>query len=174
MGFLISKIKQLAGGREVLEMKNSVNFAMITLDSKMILASQKRAGNDELETLNCFGGYIEDGDDALKTVFKELYEEANIKENDVLNILSIYQNKKVSVGYTTEESNLYIIVLNKTSQELDLKCNDENESISIRVVDLSFQEINRLMDETNCLKFYIVLEKMFNLIATRVDTVYVQ
>ncbi|MGL5713971.1 MAG: hypothetical protein ACRCX2_13200 [Paraclostridium sp.] len=161
MGFLSSKIKSLDNGREVLEMSDSVNFLMITKDKHLVLSSQKRAGNNEYETLNCFGGYIEKEDVEKSkqfTVFKEMYEEANVKEEDVDQVQCVYYNKKVSVGYTTESSNLFVLTLNKNLNELNLKCNDEKEAISVKTVEAIESNIYKLMKETNCLKFYFALD----------------
>ena len=57
MSFLRSKIRELENGREVLEMPDSVNFAIVTKDKFLLLARQFRVSNRK-ETLNLFGGYI--------------------------------------------------------------------------------------------------------------------
>ena len=69
MSFLGSKIRELENGREVLEMPDSVNFAILTKDKFLLLARQFRASNRK-ETLNLFGGYIE-----KKRIGKHLYVE---------------------------------------------------------------------------------------------------
>lgn len=161
MGFLTNRIKQLDNGREVLEMPNSVNFIVLTKDKQLVLAEQKRAGNNELSTLNCFGGYIEkeDEDKNLEfTVQKELFEESNITKKEISEIRAIYANKKLSVGYTTEASSLFIIILNKNLSELNLKCNDKKEDIKIKTMKASESNILRLKLETNCLKFHLALD----------------
>ncbi|MGL5715716.1 MAG: hypothetical protein ACRCX2_22025 [Paraclostridium sp.] len=163
MGFLSGKIKQLNNGREVLEMPDSVNFLIISKDKKLILASQKRAGNEEKETLNCFGGYIEKEDSNKPkqfTVFKELFEESNIPEEYVSRLHCVYLDKKVSVGYTTESSSLFIVELNKDISELELKCNDKKENITIKATSSSESEIYKMMKETNCLKFFLALDHL--------------
>lgn len=161
MGFLTKRIKLLPNKREVLEMPNSVNFGIITSDRYLILASQKRAGNNEEETLNCFGGYIEKGDTIIKTLFKELKEETNLDKKDIKEYINVYENKLLSVGYTTEASSLFLLETNKKLEELDLKCIDENENI--KIVTIKANEKNILLEKkfTNCLKFYLLLDYLF-------------
>lgn len=169
MGFLSNRIKTLPNNREVLEMPNSVNFCIITKDKYLILASQKRAGNNEEETLNCFGGYIEPGDDIKKTLFKELKEETNLDKKDIKEYISIYENKLLSVGYTTEASSLFLLETNKKLEELNLKCIDENENI--KIVTIKANDSNVLLEKTktNCLKYYLLLDYL-----SRYRTIYLK
>lgn len=155
MGFLDSKIKNLDNGRQVLEMPNSVNFGVITKDNKVLLALQSRAGNDNNKTINLFGGYIEKGESAIASAIREAYEEANIREEDIDKIEIIYTGKYVSVGYTSEKNYLVTLYLNKTSDEMELKCNDKNEEIEIVQRRLSSFLLDEILRNTNCMKLWV-------------------
>ncbi|MGL6098243.1 MAG: NUDIX hydrolase [Fusobacteriaceae bacterium] len=132
-GFLERKIKNLDGGRQVLVMPNSVNFLLLTKDNYVVYGVQKRAGDMNKETPNLFGGYIDGGEDVIETAMREAFEEANVPEEIVSTVTVIYENKAVSLGYTTERNSLLFLNLKLNKDDLVdiLKCNDEDENISI-------------------------------------------
>ena len=70
MSFLGSKIKKLENGREVLEMPDSVNFAIVTNNNYLLLASQFRVSNQK-ESINLFGGYIEKTETWKEALYRE-------------------------------------------------------------------------------------------------------
>ncbi|MGL5960909.1 MAG: hypothetical protein ACRCZ0_03015, partial [Cetobacterium sp.] len=61
------------------------------------------------------------------------FEEANVHEDIVSVISVIYKDKAVSLGYTTERNSLLFLNLKLNKDDLVdiLKCNDEDENISI-------------------------------------------
>lgn len=152
MGFLDSKIIT-NGDRQVLQMPNSVNFMIITKDKYMILGSQKRAGNDMKDTLNLLGGYVDEKEDSSESLLRELYEETNLREEDIKETVKVlYSQKYVSVGYTTEKNSLYIVRTKKKLKDLDLKCNDESENIKLEFIKLNRKNIRKLKESNGCLK----------------------
>lgn len=159
MGFLSSKIKKIENEIELLEMKNSVNFAIVTSDNFLLLASQFRA-SIRSEIINLFGGYIEEGEDWKKALYRELKEETNISKDDIHGFDILFENKLVSPGYTTERNTTCILFLNKKLDELNLKCNDEKENINIKKFYLSKYTIKELAKETETLKLYLVLKEL--------------
>lgn len=156
MGFLDSKIKVLPNGREVLQMPDSVNFAIITKDKHLLLASQFRASNQQ-ESLNLFGGYIEDGENFTDTLYREMLEEANISKDDVDRIHYIFLEKYVSMGYTTERNTTCIVYLNKWLRELDARCNDKDEDIKIFHTFIDKKNITKIYKKCEGLKLHLVL-----------------
>lgn len=161
MGFLDSKIKVLPNGREVLQMQDSVNFAFVTKDDYLILASQFRACNGQ-ESLNLFGGYIEEGEGQLSAIEREAKEEANIDKEDMCGHDFIIVDKYVSMGYTTERNHTCIILLNKNLKDLDLKCNDEDENIKIVSTKITKDNIEKIACNTDGLKLYLVCQHMLD------------
>lgn len=161
MGFLDSKIKVLPNGREVLQMPDSVNFAFVTKDGYLILASQFRASNQK-ESLNLFGGYIEEGEGQLSAIVREAKEEANIDKEDMRAHDFIIVDKYVSMGYTTEKNNTCIILLNKKLEHLNLKCNDEDENIKIVTIEITKDNIEEIACNTDGLKLYLVCQHILN------------
>lgn len=159
MSFLGSKIKKLENGREVLEMPDSVNFAILTKDKFLLLARQFRASNRK-ETLNLFGGYIEKKENWETSLCRELEEESNIKKEFIDKIETIFENKYVSMGYTTEKNTTCIVFLNKSLSELNLKCNDEDEKIEIKSYFLSKFTLKELSKEAEGLKMFLVLKHL--------------
>lgn len=159
MGFLDSKIKVLPNGREVLQMPNSVNFAIVTDDNYLLLAKQFRASNEK-ETLNLFGGYIENDETWTNTLYREMKEESNIEMEDVDGIETVFENKYVSMGYTSEKNTTCIVYLNKKLSDLKLQCNDEDENITITHYYLSKYTLRELSKETEGLKMFLVLKQL--------------
>lgn len=156
MGFLDSKIKILPNGREVLQMPDSVNFAIITKDKHLLLASQFRASNQQ-ESLNLFGGYLEEGENHIDTLCREMLEESNISKDDVEHIRYIFLNKYVSMGYTTERNTTCIVYLNKWLRELNTRCNDEDENIKILHTFIDEKNITKIYKKCEGLKLHLVL-----------------
>lgn len=159
MGFLDSRIKVLPNGREVLQMPNSVNFAIVTDDNYLLLAKQFRASNEK-ETLNLFGGYIENDETWTNTLYREMKEESNIEMEDVDGIETVFENKYVSMGYTSEKNTTCIVYLNKKLSDLKLQCNDEDENITITHYYLSKYTLSELSKETEGLKMFLVLKQL--------------
>ncbi|MGL5646931.1 MAG: NUDIX domain-containing protein [Clostridium sp.] len=136
MGFLDSKIKTLENGFQVLEMPDSVNFALVTKDKYAIFASQYRASVNS-EHINLFGGYVDNGENTLMSLKREMLEETNIDYNICLHKMEVvYVNKLVSSGTSTERNSLFLIELNETLEEIEktLKCNDEKEGIAFKAI----------------------------------------
>ena len=159
MGFLESKIKILPNGREVLQMPNSVNFAIVTDDDYLLLAKQFRASNQK-ESLNLFGGYIEESETWKDTLYREMKEESNIEVEDVCDIEIVFENKYVSMGYTSERNTTCIVYLDKKLSDLKLQCNDEDENITIAHYYLSKYTLKELSKETEGLKMFLVLKQL--------------
>lgn len=159
MSFLSSKIKKLENGREVLTMPDSINFAIVTKDNFLLLAKQFRASNQK-ESLNLFGGYIEKDESWEDALYREMKEESNISIEDVLDIYIIFENKYVSMGYTSERNTTSIVYLNKKLSELNLKCNDKNEVIEIKSYFLSRYTLKELAKEAEGLKLYLALKEL--------------
>ena len=162
MSFLGSKIKKLENGREVLEMQDSVNFAMVTDDNYLLLASQFRASNQK-ESINLFGGYIEKTETWKEALYREMLEESNISKEDVYDIDVLFENKYVSMGYTSEKNTTCIVYLNKSLQDLKLKCNDKDENITIIKAWIDTNSIEKLLNKTEGLKLYLVLKELFRI-----------
>lgn len=162
MSFLGSKIKKLENGREVLEMQDSVNFAMVTDDNYLLLASQFRASNQK-ESINLFGGYIEKTETWKEALYREMLEESNISKEDVYDIDVLFENKYVSMGYTSEKNTTCIVYLNKSLQDLKLKCNDKDENIIIIKTWIDTNSIEKLLNKTEGLKLYLVLKELFRI-----------
>ena len=153
MGFLDSKIKEVGNGRQVLAMPNSVNFAIMTQDSKILLSRQFRASTNS-QTLNLFGGYIDEGEGMQQTLIRELKEETNLDFDDIMLFIPIYEKKYVSMGYTTERNSLYLLLTKQNYSDLSgkLKCNDEDENIEFYCCDVS--DIEKVSSEIHSLKFF--------------------
>ena len=162
MSFLGSKIKKLENGREVLEMQDSVNFAMVTDDNYLLLASQFRASNQK-ESINLFGGYIEKTETWKEALYREMLEESNISKEDVYDVDVLFENKYVSMGYTSEKNTTCIVYLNKSLQDLKLKCNDKDENITIIKTWIDTNSIEKLLNKTEGLKLYLVLKELFRI-----------
>lgn len=137
MGFLDSKIKTLENGFQVLEMPDSINFALVTKDRYAIFASQYRASVNR-EHINLFGGYVDEGEKVINCLKREMFEETNIDSRNVdLNKMEVvYVDKLVSSGASTEKNSLFIIELNESLEEINsiLKCNDEKEGITFKAI----------------------------------------
>lgn len=162
MSFLGSKIKKLKNGREVLVMADSVNFAIVTDDNYLLLASQFRASNQK-ESINLFGGYIEKTETWKEALYREMLEESNISKEDVYDIDVLFENKYVSMGYTSEKNTTCIVYLNKSLQDLKLKCNDKDENITIIKTWIDTNSIEKLLNKTEGLKLYLVLKELFRI-----------
>ena len=162
MSFLGSKIKKLENGREVLEMQDSVNFAIVTNDDYLLLASQFRASNQK-ESINLFGGYIEKTETSKEALYREMLEESNILKEDISYIDILFENKYVSMGYTSEKNTTCIVYLNKSLQDLKLKCNDKDENITIIKIWIDTISMEKLLNKTEGLKLYLVLQELLRI-----------
>lgn len=138
MGFLDSKIMTYDNGMQVLQMSNSVNFCVYLVNSnKVVLAKQWRACTGT-ENINLFGGYVDEGETYLQALAREAMEETNLSVgyNSDIHIISIYKDKKVSSGTSTERNSLYILAVNDTPEIIaNMKCNDEKEGITFEFAD---------------------------------------
>lgn len=136
-GFLGSKIKDLDNGRQVLVLKNSSVFILVTSDDYIILGKQKRAGNlDNKETLGTFGGYLEDGEDYLEAAYRELQEETSLTKDDIRETFCIFKDRAVAEGTVTERSSGYIMYTKGNLEDLKLKCLDDDEDIKFKWVNI--------------------------------------
>ncbi|MGL6185586.1 MAG: NUDIX hydrolase [Clostridium chrysemydis] len=166
MGFLDEKIKTLDNGFQVLDMPDSVNFALVTCDKKVIISSQWRASCNS-EHLNLFGGYVDKGENPLDTLLREMKEETNI--GCFTNIFVIYENKKVSAGTTTEHNSLYVVFIPYTKNELLekglLKCNDKKENIKFVFVNGTINEFREYRDrKLEGVRSFILFDKLSDLL----------
>lgn len=162
MGFLDSKIKTLENGKQVIEMPNSVNFLILTKDCKIIMAKQWRASCN-CETINLFGGYLDGNETYLQALERELKEETNLNLSDFV-VETVYNNKIVSSGTSTERNSLFILVSDKTATQLlkDMNCNDIDEGISFNVRTLDndlYDEIHT--DSVDGLRSFVVITTYF-------------
>lgn len=162
MSFLGSKIRELENGREVLEMPDSVNFAIVTNNNYLLLASQFRASNQK-ESINLFGGYIEKTETWKEALYREMLEESNILKEDISYIDILFENKYVSMGYTSEKNTTCIVYLNKSLQDLKLKCNDKDENITIIKIWIDTISMEKLLNKTEGLKLYLVLKELLRI-----------
>lgn len=162
MSFLGSKIRELENGREVLEMPDSVNFAIVTNNNYLLLASQFRTSNQK-ESINLFGGYIEKTETWKEALYRETLEESNILKEDISYIDILFENKYVSMGYTSEKNTTCIVYLNKSLQDLKLKCNDKDENITIIKIWIDTISMEKLLNKTEGLKLYLVLQELLRI-----------
>lgn len=161
MGFLSDKITVLSNGRELLNMPNSVNFGIITKDNYIILGEQFRASTQTVSQ-NLFGGYIDKGESEKEAIIRELFEETNINKDCIESIEYLYKSKLVSMGYTSEKNTLALIRLNKCSFELDLKCNDDDENITIVSLQITKELLCNLISESLGLKSFLLYNHLLN------------
>lgn len=130
-GFLERKIKTIQtvdGERQIIELEDSVSFLPITTDGWHILGKQFRA-TVGMETLGLYGGYIDKGETKEEALYREIFEEMNISADSIKRIKEITKEKYGSKGICTERNSVYIVFLNKTLSELDIKSNDIGESV---------------------------------------------
>lgn len=130
-GFLEKKIKTtqtVDGERQIIELDDSSCFVPMTKDGYYIFSNQFRASRGA-ESTSIYGGYVDKGETPKSTAIREMYEEANITQKCIERAEMVYENLYPSSGICTEKNSLYIIHLNKNLNELDIKSNDENETI---------------------------------------------
>lgn len=142
MGFLDSKIKELGNGIQVLKIENSVNFGLLTKDNYLIIGEQERAGELNKNCLGLFGGYLSKQEKPELALLREMFEETNIKEEEVLSISWLHFNLKISEGYTTESNSTGIVYLkNNLNHYLNiLHCNDTQENIKFKIYSLEHKK----------------------------------
>lgn len=131
-GFLERKIKTtqtVDGERQIIELDDSACFIPRTKDGYYIFSRQFRASRGS-ESTSVYGGYVDKGETPKSTAIREMFEEANITQMCIDRAETIYEELYPSSGICTEKNSLYIIHLNKNLDELDIKSNDENESIT--------------------------------------------
>lgn len=169
MGFLDSKIKTLENGKQVLELPDSVNFIILTNDYNVIMGRQWRACCNA-ETTNLFGGYLDGNETYLEALKRELKEETNLELSD-FTLETIYSNKRVSAGTTTERNSLFILISKENASQIlkKMKCNDIEEGISFKAMKLDndlFEEMQT--DTVEGLRSFIALTTCFLLMINEV------
>ena len=65
--------------------------------------------------------------------------------------------------YTSEKNTTCIVYLNKSLQDLKLKCNDKDENITIIKTWIDTNSIEKLLNKTEGLKLYLVLKELFRI-----------
>jgi 8-oxo-dGTP pyrophosphatase MutT (NUDIX family) len=166
MGFLDSKIENLGDRIQVLRIENTVNFGLVTKDNYLIIGEQERPGGPNKTCLGLFGGYISGEETPEITLMREMFEETNIKEEEVLNTIWLHFNLKVSEGYTTESNSTGIVYLkNSLNYYLEfLKCNDTHENIQFKIYTLSNEKNDHYppilsLDQCETMRlFYLIKE----------------
>ncbi|MGL4792390.1 MAG: NUDIX hydrolase [Aeromonas jandaei] len=159
-GFLENKIKTYDNGRQVVNMPNSVNFLIYLQKENKVLMSKQFRASEGKSSINLFGGYIDDGETIFDAMMREMKEETNICKCNVTNVEEIYSNKYVSMGYTTERNSLFIVTIgDKMINELDIKCNDEDENIEMAYYPLN-EALVKLKNSTDGLKTFLALERL--------------
>lgn len=162
MGFLDSKIKTLENGKQVLELPNSVNFLILTGDYHVIMGNQWRACCNS-NTTNLFGGYLDGNETYMEALKRELKEETNLELDDFM-LETVYLNKRVSAGTTTERNSLFILISKDNVSKVlkKMKCNDIEEGISFKAMKLDndlFEEMQT--DTVEGLRSFIALTTCF-------------
>lgn len=158
MSFLeIKKINNF----EYVNVKDSINFLIITKDNYMILACQNRFIG---KVHNLFGGYIENDENSEQALYRELKEETNLDRFDIEKIETIYKDKYVSIGYSTEKNTNYLLYLKYTLQEIKNKliCNDKKEDINFKIFKINNENLSMLMNNIEGLKMFISLKELQN------------
>lgn len=163
--WLGSRIETLPNGRQVLKMGKSANFIIVTADNFLIMAKQFRPAEGKV-VINCFGGWCDNDESYEETTLREMFEEANIPRHYVNNLVDVHRDLAVSLGYTDEENTTFIVKLNKSLNELDLKCNDEDENIEFEILDLITQKarVEYLRDKAKGMKFKYTLDKLLHML----------
>lgn len=164
-GFLESKIKTLVNGMQVLQMPNSVNFAIVTADKYVILAQQYRASVDE-QHVNLYGGYIDKEESVWSALCRELTEETGLNmERDIKRSEFIYSHLLVSSGTSTECNSLAVLFTNGTLAEVEklLECQDKEENIIHlpKKIDRNFRLIVQCMQGIRSFVAMDYIERMF-------------
>lgn len=163
MGFL--KIDVLENGREVLKMKNSVVATVITIDGKILVGTQTRAGSvDEdgklYKSMGCIAGYVDDGEEYEDALLRELMEEANLEGFGIHFVeLNNGKPKASSEGYSTEKSKMYVGISSMKSDHISkfMKCNDPDENIELSFID---PDLDILDNIPGFKSFYVIQQAM--------------
>ena len=162
-GYLESKIEKLNNGQEVLVLGRSVNFLLITADDYFLLAKQSRAGAFGERVLNLYGGMLDEDETPMYGAIRELKEEANIGEEDIVEKYVVYEDLNPSLGVIYESNTLYMFVLKHTKKELKqiLKCNDKNENIKPKFLKVTADISNiKGMKANMAIRHYRTLKKI--------------
>ena len=161
-GFLYDRIIKLDNNMEILDIDNSINFAVVTRDNYLILAKQYRPTIGRSD-INLFGGYIDKEESAFGAIIRELKEETNIDECDIHCKHIVAYEKYVSLGYTKEKNTICIISTKNNLKDLNLKCNDKKENIEFYIEKICSRTLYELQKECLGLKTLMVLQTLMNL-----------
>lgn len=130
---------------EYIEKRDAVCITLFDSEMKnVILVKQYRVGNDRIN-FEIPAGLIEDGEDPLETVKRELKEETGYDYKDVVEIKEMPQSYiRVAPAFTTEKIYFYGAKLkeNVSRKELNLDDTEDIEVIKMPV----YKALNELKD----------------------------
>lgn len=119
----------------VLEYPNWVNAVALTDQGEIILVKQYRHGA-KMDVLEIPGGVIDDGEDPIDAIKRELLEETGYAFGDVKKLVDLYPNPATSNNITTT----YLALGGVKTQEQHL---DEHEEIEVILA--TPNEVKRLL-----------------------------
>lgn len=119
---------------ECVDKHDSVAVVLFNSDySKVLLVSQFRAGVKN-EILELPAGIIEENEDAISAMYRELREETGYERDDIIDEVDL-GTYYVSPGYTSEKIHLFRARINHNAIANDLQL-DSNEDITTHWVDI--------------------------------------
>jgi 8-oxo-dGTP pyrophosphatase MutT (NUDIX family) len=113
----------------VLEFRTWVNILAITRDQKAVLVKQYRHGVKNV-LLELPGGIVEDGEDPLDGIKRELLEETGYAASTIIEVGRMYPNPAI-------QTNLLYSFLAFDVEQVDLQNLDDGEDIEVQLVPLN-------------------------------------
>jgi ADP-ribose pyrophosphatase len=140
----------------VLEYSNWVNAVAITEDNKILMVTQYRQAAG-IVSLEIPGGVIDDGEEPLEAIKRELLEETGYLFEDIEPLCTLYANPATANNHTY----CYLAKSGKKVQELDL---DEHEELIVE--EYTIPEIKQLLADNkigqalHCTTLFYALMKL--------------
>jgi 8-oxo-dGTP pyrophosphatase MutT (NUDIX family) len=112
----------------VLEYRTWANVLAVTRDMKAVLVRQYRHGVKDI-LLELPGGIVEDGEDPLDGIKRELLEETGYAASNIIEIGRLYPNPAI-------QTNLLYCFLAFDAEQMDGQHLDDGEEIEVQLVPL--------------------------------------
>jgi ADP-ribose pyrophosphatase len=112
----------------ILEYRTWANILAITKDQKVVLVRQYRHGVKDV-LLELPGGIVEDGEDPLDGIKRELLEETGYAASNIIEVGRLYPNPAI-------QTNLLYCFLAFNAEQMDIQHLDDGEEIEVQLVPL--------------------------------------
>ncbi len=112
----------------VMEFRSWANIVALTKDQKVVLVRQYRHGA-QMDFLEFPGGIVEDGEDPLLGIQRELLEETGYKAADIVEVGRLYPNPAM-------QTNRLFCYLAFNAEKVESQNLDDGEDIEVELVSL--------------------------------------